>query len=218
MFLGHFAMAFAAKKADRQLSLGATTLAAQWLDLLWPAMLLTGTEQAALAAPGSVVPLQFTHYPVSHSLLAVAGWALLFAVITYAITRRLKAAGIMAALVLSHWALDWLVHVPDLPLGFDAEAKYGLGLWQYKWLELIIELGLFAWGLYMYWKSGPVMSRSKRIAAWALIAFLLAIHIMNSFGAPPPSVKAVAYVGLSQWLLVAWSWRIDTKTAKAAVA
>ncbi len=49
MFLGHFAVAFAAKKADQTVSLGTTILAAQWLDLLWPALLLTGTEQAAIA-------------------------------------------------------------------------------------------------------------------------------------------------------------------------
>ena len=78
MFIGHFAAAFAAKKADRKLSLGATFVAAQWLDLLWPVLLLTGIEHAEITTDAAApLPLQYTDYPVSHSLLAVAGWSLL---------------------------------------------------------------------------------------------------------------------------------------------
>ncbi|MCU0395127.1 MAG: hypothetical protein MUF29_04410 [Chitinophagaceae bacterium] len=209
MFLGHFAAALAAKKADKQLSLGTTTLAAQWLDLLWPALLLTGTEQAALSASGSPVPLEFTHYPVSHSLLAVCGWALLFAGLYFLFTKKPRAAVIMALLVLSHWFLDLLVHVPDLPLAPGGTVKVGLGLWNHKIIETILEMALFALGVYWYFAANPLMPRSKKIISWSLIAFLPIVHLMNSLGAPPPSVQAVAVVGLSQWLLVAWAWWAD---------
>lgn len=209
MFLGHFAMAFASKKADKQLSLGAATLAAQWIDLLWPALLLTGTEQAALAAPGSAIPLEFTHYPVSHSLLAVCGWGLLFGGLYLLFTKKGRAAAIIALLVLSHWLLDWLVHVPDLPLLPGDTMKVGLGLWNHKIIELVLEMVMFSIGVYWYFEANTLMPRRKKIISWSLVAFLVVVHVMNSFGDPPPSVQAVAVVGLSQWLLVAWAWWAD---------
>jgi len=40
MFLGHYAVAFAAKKVAPKISLGTLFLSAQFLDLLWPIFLL----------------------------------------------------------------------------------------------------------------------------------------------------------------------------------
>ena len=42
MFIGHFGLGFAAKAAAPRVSLGTLMLAAQWLDLLWPTLLLLG--------------------------------------------------------------------------------------------------------------------------------------------------------------------------------
>lgn len=210
MFIGHFAAAFAAKKADRKLSLGATFVAAQWLDLLWPVLLLTGIEHAEITTDAAApLPLQFTDYPVSHSLLAVAGWSLLMGFLCYLLVRRRKAAILIAALVLSHWVLDWLVHVPDLPLSPFTDAKEGLGLWNNRLLSLALELVLFATGVYLYTTSTRAVNKKGSIGLWSLIIFLLVIHIMNTFGPPPPSVTAVAVTGLSQWILVLWAWWAD---------
>ncbi|HEY1019795.1 MAG TPA: hypothetical protein VGE25_12395 [Sediminibacterium sp.] len=210
MFLGHFAVAFAAKKAAPKVSLGTTIFAAQWLDLLWPALLLTGTETVALAAPGSPVPLSFTHYPLSHSLLAVLGWSMLFGGLYFLFSRNRRGAFVVGLLVLSHWVLDWLVHIPDLPIAAFTDYKAGLGLWNYQIPELVLELGLFAAGVYLFLQNRqhPV-SRGRNIITGALVVFLLIIHIMNVFGPPPPDVKPIAYVGLSQWLLVGWGYWAD---------
>ncbi|HEY0886467.1 MAG TPA: hypothetical protein VGE20_14345 [Ramlibacter sp.] len=48
-----------------------------------------------------------------------------------------------------------------------------------------------------------------RWALVGLVAFPLAIHAGNLFGAPPPSVEAIASVGQAQWLLVAWGCWVD---------
>ena len=209
MFLGHFAAAFAAKKADKTVSLGTTILAAQWLDLLWPVLLLTGTEKAAIAAPGSAVPLEFTSYPVTHSLLAVAGWAVLFGVIFFFLTKNSWGAWLVGILVLSHWVFDWLVHIPDLPLTPFSGFKTGMGLWNYKLPELAIELLMFAGGVYLFMQNRKFISKKKNLIMWSLVIFLLVVHIMNTFGEAPPSISAVAVVGLSQWLLVAWGYWAD---------
>ncbi|HEX6318003.1 MAG TPA: hypothetical protein VFZ84_03950, partial [Burkholderiales bacterium] len=75
MFIGHFAVAFAAKRAAPELSLGTLFLAAQLADLVWPTLVMLGVESVAVA-PGitRVTPLDFIHYPWSHSLTAMAFW------------------------------------------------------------------------------------------------------------------------------------------------
>jgi hypothetical protein len=77
MFIGHFGVGFAAKRVSPRVSLGTAFLAAQFLDLLWPTFLLVGLESVRIA-PGAtaVTPLIFDHYPISHGLAAVMGWAL----------------------------------------------------------------------------------------------------------------------------------------------
>ena len=79
MFIGHFAVGMAAKKIDPSVSLGTLFLSAQFLDLLWPTLLLLNVEHVSIE-PGisKVTPLAFTDYPISHSLLSVIGWSLLF--------------------------------------------------------------------------------------------------------------------------------------------
>ena len=49
---------------------------------------------------------------------------------------------------LSHWILDFLVHRPDLPL-WPGRPKVGLGLWNSWIAEVVIEVGIFAAGLWI---------------------------------------------------------------------
>jgi membrane-bound metal-dependent hydrolase YbcI (DUF457 family) len=217
MFLGHFAAAYASKKIDPTPSLGMSFLAAQWLDLLWPLLLLTGTEKVDLNnTPGAVIPLSFTHYPVSHSLLAVAGWAAIFGGLYFLFTKNGRGAWVIGTLVLSHWVLDWLVHVPDLPLSPFSTAKTGLGLWQHKMIELVLELLFFGIAAALYLRATVPNNRKGTLATWSLLIFLVLIQLLNAFGPPPTAVEPIAYVGLSQWLLVAWAWWADANRHSAA--
>jgi hypothetical protein len=71
MFVGHFALAFAAKARVPQVSLVGMFAAAQFADVLWPVLVATGIEQVRVA-PGitAFTPLEFVSYPISHSLVA----------------------------------------------------------------------------------------------------------------------------------------------------
>jgi hypothetical protein len=210
MFIGHFAAALAAKKIDNKPSLGVTVIAAQWLDLLWPVLLLTGTEKVMINNdPAAAIPLSFTDYPISHSLLMVLVWSLLFGSIYFIFSKNLKSSILIGALVLSHWVLDWLVHVPDLPLSPFGKTKVGLGLWNYKYLELAVELLFFAAAVYLYLQTTAANNKKGAIGFWSLIIFLVVVHVMNFFGPPPPAVTPVVITGLSQWLLVWWVWWAD---------
>ncbi len=154
MFIGHFALAFAAKRAAPRASLGTLFAAAQFVDLLWPTLLLTGMERVRIAPGITVVtPLDFEHYPFSHSLLAVAGWALAFGLVYALLRGGWKVAGraalVLAALVLSHWLLDALVHRPDLPLWPGGGMRVGAGVWNSLPLTLAVELVLFGAGIWI---------------------------------------------------------------------
>lgn len=216
MFIGHFAAAFAAKKIDNRPSLGINFMAAQWLDLLWPVLLLTGTEKVEINIdPNAPVPLRFAEYPVSHSLLTVLGWSVLFGLCYFIFKKNWRGALTVAALVLSHWFLDLLVHVPDLPITPFTGIKVGLGLWNFKYLELLIEILLFALGIYLYFQSTKANNKKGNMGLWALVIFLLLIQLMNAFGPPPPAVQPVAIMGISQWLFVIWAWWIDSNRSAA---
>lgn len=219
MFIGHFAAGFAAKSVAPRVSLGTLFLAAQFLDLLWPTLLLLGIEQV-LIAPGdtAVTPLRFSHYPVSHSLLAVAGWAFLVGGAHFAGRRSLRAALVLGGLVLSHWCLDALVHRPDLPLVPGGEARVGLGLWESLPLTLAVEGGLFALAIAWYLRTTVAVDAAGRWGLMGLVALLAGIYAGNLFGPPPPSVEAIAWVGQAQWLLVAWGFWLDRHRRPAGPA
>jgi len=71
MFIGHFAVALAAKKVEPKGSLGVYFLACQLMDLLWPVLVLLGIEVVRVDLLATqVTPFDFVHYPYSHSLVA----------------------------------------------------------------------------------------------------------------------------------------------------
>ena len=214
MFLGHFGIGFGAKAAAPRVSLGTLFLAAQFVDLLWPTLLLIGLEKVVIA-PGNtrVTPLDFTDYPITHSLLLSLVWAVLFGAAYYLLRKYPKGAWVCGAAVISHWVLDLLTHRPDLPLLPGGATRVGLGLWNSLPATLIVELGIFAIGVWLYTRSTRPLDRTGTIALGALVGFLLVIYFGNLFGPPPPNVTALAWVGQTQWLLVIWAFWIDRHRA-----
>ncbi|WP_121353883.1 metal-dependent hydrolase [Flavisolibacter nicotianae] len=218
MFIGHYAVGFAAKKLQAKPSLGTYFLAAQFLDLLWPTLLMLKVEKAAIS-PGGPVPLSFTHYPVSHSLLAVLGWAVLFGLLYFLVKKNRGAAIMVGCCVVSHWLLDLVVHLPDLPLYPGGNDFYGLGLWKVKTIELLVELLLFAAGVLFYYRATKAKNKTGVYALGALVIFLLVVHLVNAFGPPPTDITAVAWAGQLQWLIVLWGYWVDrNRVAKAGNA
>jgi hypothetical protein len=222
MFIGHFGIGFAAKRAAPRLSLGLLFIAAQFLDLLWASLLLLGVERVRIA-PGetAVTPLAFEHYPVSHSLAAAVAWGGLIGLLYLWLRRDRGGAVLLGLLVPIHWLLDAVVHKPDLPLFPGAAPRVGLGLWQSPAATWAVELSIFAIGVGLYMRSTRPLDASGRWGAWGLVAFLLAIQVSNLLGPPPPSTLAIAWVGQAQWLLVLWAFWVDrhrSATVAAAIA
>lgn len=217
MFIGHYAVGFAAKRVAPRASLGWLIAAPTFLDLIWPIFVLTGLEEVDIE-PGNtrMTALNFVSYPISHSLVAAVGWATLFAVF-YQIIARYKPGMIAVWIgVLSHWFFDLLVHRPDLPL-YAGGPKYGLGLWNRPRLAITIELIIYGAGILIYWKSTKAKDGIGRWVSWAFVGTLLVFYFVNIFGPPPTGVRvmAIAALGLG-WLLVAWAWWFDAHRMSTA--
>jgi hypothetical protein len=115
----------------------------------------------------------------------------------------------IAALVLSHWVLDFVTHRPDMPLTLGGAERFGLGLWNSVPATMAVEGLLFAAGIAVYVKATQAVDTTGKRALWSLVAFLVVVYVANIFAPPPPSGIAVAWTALSMWLLVAWGYWID---------
>jgi hypothetical protein len=216
MFIGHFALGFGAKKFAPQVSLGILFLACQLADLIWPNLVLFGIETLEIE-PGAtaMTPLDFVSYPYSHSLIALLLWSFVFAALYLALSRSgLKAAIVIAALVLSHWILDVLTHRPDMPITLSESPKIGAGLWNYPIIAIPFELLLFGIGVWLYHRCTAALNRKGSIGFWALVLFLLTVYVANIFGPPPPSVTAVVWPAQAMWLIIAWGFWVDHNRVK----
>ena len=210
MFIGHFGLAFAAKRAAPRTSLGTLFVAAQLADLLWPILLLAGVEQVRIAQ-GSRNPfltLDFVNYPWSHGLLMELAAGAAFAALYFAVTRYAAGAVVVGLLVPSHWLLDLVVHVPDLPLYPGGAARFGFGLWRNPMATVALELVVYFAGAWVYSRATRATDRVGRYGLWSLVIFLLLLYAA-SFGPPPPSVKALAWTALIGWPLTLWPWWVD---------
>jgi hypothetical protein len=211
VFVGHFAVALTAKRAAPSVSLGTLFLAAQLADLIWPTLVLLGVETVEVR-PGitRVTPLDFVHYPYSHSLVALLAWAAAFGVLYKWSTRSAwRVAMILGVVVLSHWLLDVISHRPDMPLTLNGPVRLGLGLWNSLPATLAVELLMLVVGVGLYVGTMRARDRIGSIGFWALIVFVMVIYAAAVFGPPPPSAQAVAWSDQGQWLLVAWAYWVD---------
>ena len=209
MFLGHYGVAFALKRAEPKLSLGTLFVAAQLLDLLWGIFVLLSWEHARIV-PGNtaVTPLEFWDYPISHSLIGALAWSIVAAACYYSwptrdTTRHWQAAALVGLAVFSHYPLDVLVHVPDLPITGNDSAKLGLGLWNHPVATMVAELLVFGLGLavYLALRSKRYPVRSGRLAI--LVIVLLGTYFASIYGPLPPNMTAVAVSDIGFILVVA---------------
>ena len=211
MFLGHYALAFGAKRLAPAVSLGTLFMACQFADLLWPTLLAVGLERVEID-PGNtlVTPLNFVSYPYSHSLVMLLIWSAVFALLYRAIRGgQTVAMATVGALVFSHYVLDVIMHRPDMPITIGGTQKIGLGLWNYPGTTLAIESGMFLAGAVLYVSVTRERDRTGKFALWGLIAMLAAIYFAALYGPPPPNARAVAIAGHLSWLFVLWAYWVD---------
>src|SRR5262249_18566783 len=129
MFVGHLALALAAKKKTPRVSLGVLVGATAAIDLLWPLFLLAGLEKVRID-PGTpaFTPLAFDSYPWTHSLAMMLVWGALAGLGAASFYKDRNAGMVVGLLVVSHWVLDAISHRADMTLWpGTASPRVGLG-------------------------------------------------------------------------------------------
>ncbi len=201
MFVGHYGVSFAAKRAAPTVPLWVLFIAVQLLDVDWAPFILLGVEKVRIV-PGITAsnPLDLYYMPYTHSLVAALLWSAgAFACYRFAASGSPRtSAVIVAAAVFSHWVLDFVVHRPDLPL-YDNRAKVGLGLWNLPVLAFGLEIALLFGGMWLYFRAGA----TRRILTTVFGLIMVAIQAYVFFGPPPTSDKAAAVTALAAYVLFA---------------
>src|SRR2546427_1065216 len=212
MFVGHYGVSFAAKKAEPAVPLWVLFIAVQLLDVLWAPFVLLGLEKVRIV-PGITAsnPLDLYYMPYTHSLLAAIGWSVVaFLAYRFAVrSAHSRAAAIVGLAVFSHWVLDFIVHRPDLPL-YDNSAKVGLGLWNAPALAFGLETVLLFGGIWLCLRGSP----GRSVATVAFGILMLAIQAYVFFGPPPPSGRAAASTALIAYAVFAGAvWWLQDRRA-----
>ena len=210
MFVGHYGVAFAAKRMAPKTSLGTLLAAALFIDLLWPIFLLLGWEKVRID-PGNTAftPLDFVSYPLSHSLVTCAGWGLLFGVFYWVRTRYRAGAIVAGLLVLSHWILDAVTHRPDLPIYPGGSTMIGFGLWNSVTATLLIEGAIFVIGVWLYLSGTQTNDKVGHYSLWVFLLLTIIMYVGNAVGPPPPDARTLAWFALGIWLIPLWAGWFD---------
>jgi hypothetical protein len=210
MFIGHFGVAFGAKNSARTVSLGTLIMASLFLDLIWAFFLLIGIEHVEIRQyMTEVTPLEFTEYPLSHSLAMTLVWSATFTIVYGCIRKNWGGAFIVGLCVLSHWVLDMIVHVPDLPFYPGGVMRIGLGLWNSLPGTFLIEAALFIVGVVYYLRVTEEENATGVWALWGLIVVLTALGVLNLFGPDPRNQTVIIVTSSLQWLLVIWGYWVN---------
>lgn len=205
MFVGHYGVALAAKAVQPERSLGGLFVASQLMDVTFSVLLLAGVERVRIDPEGAGpagVEIEFAAY--SHGLVGVA----VLAAATYAVTllvlrghrRRIAAAGLLAAVVLSHWPLDVLVHDRDIPL-VDHSVELGTGL--PVLFGFAIEVLLLVAGLVLYLRRTVPRTTAGRFGMPAFAVGLVAFGAYVATASTPATVAIVALSNLAVYAVFA---------------
>lgn len=205
MFVGHYGPALAAKAGARTAPLWLFIVAAQFLDYLWAAFILTGIEHARIDPHFSAMStLDLYDMPWTHSLAAALVWSAVFALLAR-VAFGIRSAGalvLLAATVFSHWLADLAVHLQDLPL-WPGGPKYGFGAWRNSTLTLALEFGVLTLGLLFYLASTRARTGLGRAGPWIFLALCIGAYAFNAF-VPPTTIEAAAASALAVYTAFAF--------------
>jgi hypothetical protein len=211
MFVGHYAVALIAKRAEPRINLGTLVLAAMFADIAWCVFMILGLEQVQFkSGMGAGKYFSATNIALSHSLLMDVLWAT-FIASAYLLRRRYRRGALVIFLVvLSHWLLDFVSHRPDLPIAPGLHRYLGLGLWNSIPATLLVEGGFWLCAVVLYGRCTRSKSLTATFVFWVGIGFLTLMWISNIAGPPPPNPKTAPLASLIVFsLTLAWAYWVN---------
>ena len=210
MFVGHLALGLAAKRIEPDVSLGWFIAAVVTLDLIWPILVLAGVEHVRIV-PGATAftPLVFDSYPWSHSLSMSVVWGMLLAILAVSRGHKTRTGYLLAALVVSHWVLDFVTHAKDMPLWRGESPKFGLGLWNSIPGTLVVEGSIWIAAILIYLRARSAKGWIGPVAFWSFVAISTAMWLAGPWIPPPPDARTLAWGALIGWITIPWTALAD---------
>src|SRR6266436_2702442 len=189
MGVGHAAVALCAAKAAPRVNVGWLVFAAFLADFLLGIFASMGLEHASVPPDyASQHYLLFT-FPYSHGLVPLMLWSAIagFLISLPRGAERARVFFVVAAVVLSHFVLDGMVHVAGLPLAGENSPRIGLGLWKHLPFELSLETAMTVAAIVIYLKvAGPGAPVASRYGIPVFMALLAALTWTQLFITKPP--------------------------------
>lgn len=211
MYIGHYAAAAVLLAVVPEAPVAPIAIGVAWPDLVWPLLVLAGREKVTVRKDTPLQgAVQFDSYPFSHSLVLSNLLALVPAIAIGFIYGSWVAGLLFLLAAISHWLLDLVVHLRDLPiLGFGkSDHKVGAGLWRYPRVAFVAE--------YLFFAAVVSVTASPSMIVGLLGGGLL-LHLLNAnsfFGFtksnPVGTPKRFAiltlmgYLASTAWFLMAW--------------
>lgn len=205
MFVGHYGVSFAARRVGGKVPLWVWFIAVQWMDVVWSVLVLLGIEKLRIV-PGftEANSLDLYYMPYTHGLPGSIVISFVLGAIVALLTsgRRVTTFFLVAAASFSHWILDLIVHVPDLPL-YDNSGKVGFGLWRHVVWSLPLELIVLGLGAWFYSRGVRFVGARGRYVFWGFVAFASVTQMYANFGPPPSSPTAMGITALMLYAVLA---------------
>lgn len=201
MFAGHVGAALAIGCMERRINVGTFVFAAFLLDVLLWLFVLVGWESVKIPPNFAATHQPEFVFPHSHGLLAGIVWSVSAATVAsigglQRIVPKHRMATLVGLAVCSHWLLDAMVHVPELPLVGANSMKVGLALWRAMPVALVIESALLLAGLYFF-IHGSSLPYVRKGCLIVLAVLTLAFTVAGmTVAPPPPSPRAMAWSSL----------------------
>lgn len=218
MFIGHFAVGYAAKRYAPRAPLWALMAAPLLADILWTVFLFPGWENARIAVGDTrFTPLDLYDYPWSHSLVMLMVWGTVLGAAYFLWKRDWVGAAAIWVGVVSHWVLDWITHRADMPL-VPGGTKFGLGLWNSVAGTMAVEMAMLLAGVWIYARATRARDWIGRYAFWGYVAVLMIFYVGDRFGGPPESMRQIAWTGvIATVVMLVWAGWFDSHRALAEI-
>jgi len=174
MYIGHYAAAGAILAIAPGTPVFPIAVAVAYPDLLWPLLVYLGKEKVKVSPMNPLQKaIKFSSYPHSHSLVRSAALNLIPSIIFGLLYQNVWVAVFFWLGALSHWLLDAVVHIKDLPLvgSKKGDTYVGLGLWAVPKFAFVFEYIFFA----------VVILLTAQSSAWLpLLIGGLVLHALNA--------------------------------------
>ena len=205
MFVGHYGVSYAVRPLEARIPLWIWFIAVQWLDVVWSLLVFLGIERLNIV-PGftEANALDLYYMPYTHGLPGSIVLSLILGgvVALFISGNAVRTILLVATASFSHWILDLIVHVPDLPL-YDNTAKVGLGLWRHVALSFPLELLVLGAGAWLYARSATFSGAKGRYLYWGFVVFLGLFQVYANFGPPPATPHSMGMIALSFYAVLA---------------